>query len=475
MATKTATDTIKAGILVRISKDRAGKAEGVERQEEDCRRYCENRGWDVVEVYVENDVSASRFGTKPRHEFNRCLEDARSGAIDAIVIWKADRSTRRGLREMGEIIDAAQIVASASEGIDTLNQAGELVFGVLASIAKAEAENISMRTKRKHEQLARDGKPTGGPRGFGISCTNLKGCTLSGCAHDGITHVPEEAEAIRDAAKRILAGESAYSIARSWNEAGLTTATGGAWQARKLKDLLRQPRIAGLREHRGEIVGEAVWEPIIDRETWERLKVRLDRDRVGVARPRSYLLGADLLRCGCGAPMKSNPIKGVRGYLCTAGPGKCARRIQADPVEEIVKGALFERLDRPALARATETQPDEDEEGNLLSQIAEAESRLESLGELFASGKIPQKTLLAGTRAAEVEIEDARRKLSKLQKMTAAAPYLGRGGVLRETWASLPVGAQAAIVREVFAYVEVGPHTGGNRFNPERVSFEFRV
>jgi DNA invertase Pin-like site-specific DNA recombinase len=54
---------IRAAIYCRISQDRAGAGLGVTRQE-DCGAPCERRGWVVVEVYADNDVSA--YSGKPR-------------------------------------------------------------------------------------------------------------------------------------------------------------------------------------------------------------------------------------------------------------------------------------------------------------------------------------------------------------------------------------------------------------------------
>ncbi len=45
-------------LLVRISDDREGDAEGVKRQEVDGRKLAATLGWTVGEVVVENDTSA---------------------------------------------------------------------------------------------------------------------------------------------------------------------------------------------------------------------------------------------------------------------------------------------------------------------------------------------------------------------------------------------------------------------------------
>jgi site-specific DNA recombinase len=73
---------------------------------------------------------------------------------------------------------------------------------------------------------------------------------------------PAEAEAIKEAATRVLRGESLRSIAMDWNERGIKTLGGRKWQGSLIRRVLMSPRIAGLKDHRGEIVGEATWPEI---------------------------------------------------------------------------------------------------------------------------------------------------------------------------------------------------------------------
>jgi hypothetical protein len=76
---------------------------------------------------------------------------------------------------------------------------------------------------------------------------------------------PAEAELIEEAATRVLRGEGLRSIAMDWNERGVKIVGGSTWQGSAIRRVLMSPRIAGLKEHRGEIVGEATWPAIIDR------------------------------------------------------------------------------------------------------------------------------------------------------------------------------------------------------------------
>src|SRR4029453_14556301 len=48
----------RAAIYCRISRDPRGDLLGVQRQAPPCRALCERLGWEVVEVYTDDDLSA---------------------------------------------------------------------------------------------------------------------------------------------------------------------------------------------------------------------------------------------------------------------------------------------------------------------------------------------------------------------------------------------------------------------------------
>ena len=80
---------------------------GVQRQLEDCRKLAGDRGWTVVDEYVDNDVSA--YSGKRRPEYERMLADIRDGLRDAVLVYNMDRLTRRPieLEEFTAVCEAA--------------------------------------------------------------------------------------------------------------------------------------------------------------------------------------------------------------------------------------------------------------------------------------------------------------------------------------------------------------------------------
>lgn len=99
------TTPVRAAIYARISKDREGAGLGVQRQEQDCRELAERLGWQVVAVYVDNDISA--FSGKARPAYRNLLAAMRSGAVQGVLCWHTDR-LHRSLRELQDYIEISK-------------------------------------------------------------------------------------------------------------------------------------------------------------------------------------------------------------------------------------------------------------------------------------------------------------------------------------------------------------------------------
>ena len=86
--------TVHAAIYLRISLDKTGEELGVDRQREDCEEIARQRGWKVVETYVDNSISASKR-TVRRPAYDRMVADHAAGKFQALVCWDLDRLTRQ--------------------------------------------------------------------------------------------------------------------------------------------------------------------------------------------------------------------------------------------------------------------------------------------------------------------------------------------------------------------------------------------
>ncbi|MFU0242973.1 recombinase family protein, partial [Streptomyces scabiei] len=132
----------RAGIYVRISKDRKGQELGIQRQEKACRELCERMGWGVLQVYPENDVSASTTSKRRRPQYTEMLRDARDGFIDGIVVYSIDRLTRR-ISELTSFLEEQKehgFAFATTEGEDTATANGRMILTIKGAVAQQETE-----------------------------------------------------------------------------------------------------------------------------------------------------------------------------------------------------------------------------------------------------------------------------------------------------------------------------------------------
>src|SRR3954447_17985683 len=95
----------RAAIYARISSDREQNGLAVGRQLEDCERLAAERGWRVVERYVDQDVSA--YKSRARPAYRRLLGDLRRGTVDGVIVYHLDRLHRQP-RELEEFFDVCR-------------------------------------------------------------------------------------------------------------------------------------------------------------------------------------------------------------------------------------------------------------------------------------------------------------------------------------------------------------------------------
>jgi site-specific DNA recombinase len=260
-----------AAIYARISSDQDGTALGVARQVQDCAALAKSLGWVVAEEYVDNDLSA--FSGKRRPSYERMLADLRDRTRDAVLVYHADRLTRRPV----ELEQFLAVVTEAGVGhvrfasgadVDIANGDGLMVLRLLAAVAANESASKSRRVRRKLDENAALGRPHGGSR------------RPFGYEPDKVTVRADEAEIVRALVARYLAGESLRSVT-AWLEAeGVSTVSGKPWSTTTVRAILASGRIAGLRDHHGRSIGLAVWKPIISESDHGRIQARMAQQKV---------------------------------------------------------------------------------------------------------------------------------------------------------------------------------------------------
>lgn len=458
----------RAAIYARISKDDDGTSEAPERQLADCRALAAARGWTVVAEHVDSDLSAFRAVERPG--FEQMLADL--DQVDVVLVWRLDRLVRR-VREFSrvdELLERHQVrLVSATQPIDTDDPIGTMVVTLLVAFAQMESETMSTRLRARERHDAQKGRaPNGGPRGFGHS-------------RDRTELVDAEAKLVREAVDRVLAGDSLRRIVLDWRAAGVATTKGGEWTPTALRLLLRQARIAGHREHHGQIVARDCWPAIITDAERDRVLRILDDParRSPRGAPRTTLLSG-LLRCGgCGTLMRAGTSsRGQARYACPPAPEGCGgRAIDQVGTDEVITGALLsvEAAERVAAWVQALRQSAPADRPDPWAELAELRARDEELAAEWAAGGLSTAAWRTARDQLAVRIEHAETAVRDEQRRAGAAAVPDMA-TLGQRWPDLPVEARRQAVRAVIDSVVVAA-AGSRRsaFDPSRLSINWAV
>ncbi|HZD71746.1 MAG TPA: recombinase family protein [Actinomycetes bacterium] len=318
---------------------------------------------------------------------------------DTLIVWKFDR-LGRNLLDLVTTIDALLTrgvkVRSLTEGLDLDTPMGRFGFQVLAAAAEFERNLIIERTTASLRTKIEAGQV-------------VKGYRLYGFAEDGITHVPDEVVIIQEVTRRILAGESVHAVVDDLNARGIPSTTGGAWRRYGLRELLRNPRLAGLHSYKGKVLGPGDWEPIISKEEREALLARLPRFRgrgVGGGTPVRYAYSGLLTCAVCKTGKITGNSRGASKPYYGCGNPKCHKTsIKAELLERDLNIAVLSKLLDPAfverIVRAAGGDP------TLNTRLAEDRQLLVRLARQFGEGKFIEEEWLAMREPIERRIRQA--------------------------------------------------------------------
>lgn len=479
-------------LLCRISDDKAQDAAGVARQEADGRQLAARLGWTIAEVIIENDTSAYKRrrtrlpdGTTAlrtvRPGFRDALDKLASGERDGLLAYDLDRLARDP-RDLEDLIDVVESktpripVESVTGSLRLANDADVTMARVMIAVANKSSRDTARRVARKHEQLAAEGKPGGGGfRGFGFTSS--------------YEHVPAEAAIVREVAARILGtwggwtpeqeaagirdtGESCNSIAKDLQARGVPTVTGAVWNGRAVKSLISKPSVAGLRAHKGEVVGPAAWSPIIGRDDWEAICARLgDRRRTVDLGLQRWLNG--VLWCSlCGKQLMGwQGNHGVR-YWCPSPRGGCGRiAVKAAWAEEEVEGQVLDLLtSSEILSRLQRIASSADTAPSVRQELADDEAQLKQLAAMWARRELTLGEYTEARKIIEVRIKESKALITATAPRAIRSLLVARD--IASAWKDLtPTGRRDVVLALVPNGYDVLPHDRrmGNKFDPDRL------
>jgi DNA invertase Pin-like site-specific DNA recombinase len=135
-----------------------------ETQRYDLLQLVEQRGFQIVEEYVDHGVSGARA---KRPALDRMLADAARGRFDVIVVWAADRLAR-SVKHFLELLDEFQRLGieflSMREALDTAGPLGRALIIIVGAISELERSLIRERVRAGMRRARLEGQRLGRPR-----------------------------------------------------------------------------------------------------------------------------------------------------------------------------------------------------------------------------------------------------------------------------------------------------------------------
>jgi DNA invertase Pin-like site-specific DNA recombinase len=312
---------------------------------------------------LDDGLSAWKAGVH-RPGFETLLERAGTGASQGIAVWHVDRLFRqpRDLERLIDLADSGFRVISSHGSRDLSNPDDRYILRIEVAHAARSSDDTSRRIKRRNEVYREMGRTTGGRPGFGFPRRDQAWKPGPGESEQDRPNVPAERveaerRALRDAVDDLLAGLTSQSaVAREWNDAGLLTSEGVAWESPSVRDTLMRPTLAGRIEFAGELIGRMPGEPLIEERKWLRLRAIVEGRRRG--RPSTNrFLGSGIIRYGrCGKAMGADQSfmgEGIRNrsiYRCKRQRGGCGLTIDLAGTDEELR-ALTRRAGKSSSSR----------------------------------------------------------------------------------------------------------------------------
>ncbi len=493
---------LRALIVVRLSRV-TDATTSPERQVSACRELCATRGYEVVGVAEDLDVSAGKTTPFDRPQLGRWLAD--SSRFDVIVFFRVDRIVRR-LFDLADLIrwsrDQGVTLVSATEThFDLSTDFGDIIALLVAKVAEMELEAISERNASAFRHNIKAGKYRGGipPWGYVPSRDEDSGDWR-------LVQDPLQVSVIHDVVERVLKGEPLRAIAHDLTAQGIPTPkdrfaqtqgremSGYEWHSAPLKRALTSPTLLGRvvtreplldaqgrlqRDTKGRklfgpetiVVSEdgspvVRAEPILSREVFDRVGVELSgRENRKEPTKRSSGLLLRIIYCGvCGRP--AYRLKGGAGrkarYRCASAQYKdsCSNRtISLEWAEaELERRILMnlgttERRQRVWFSGNDHT----DELGEINDLLSDLTDQLGT--GIFKRGT-PQRDRL-DSRIQSLTVRQA--ELSSTPGEPAGWRYEPTGELFREWWEAQDTGARNVWLRQMNFRVVWKSHAEGGK------------
>ena len=519
-------------LYCRLSRDDGaeGESNSIANQKKLLDKYAKEHGFTNTKFYVDDGYTGTNFN---RPGFQQMLEDMEMGYISTVIVKDSSRFGRNYL-EVGQYTDYyfpehnIRFIA-INDCIDSDN--GEDDFSAFRNVMnEMYAKDISRKVRSSHRLRGNAGEPLAPPPyGYVKDPENKKKWIID----------PDAAEVVRRIFYLCIEGNGNETIARIlqddkvlvpqayWQSKGMSR--GGKktqpnpykWCKTTIAKMLEQ------QEYCGDIINfksysksfrnktrvenpkenwaifKDVHEPIIDRETWERVQelTKNSKRRKPKNENVKKSIFTSLLYCGdCGHKLwfninKQNPS--IRFYSCSnykglRGTCESTHYVREDSLEQVVKMELFKLAtyldhDETAFAELLEHKSNKDslaERKAAESALAAATARSQELLRLYervyednVNGKVTDDWFMRLSHKYEVEQEELKKQMfdlkNKIERLDTAQN--SSGSFIRAIRKFMTMQTLTPIVlQELIDKIEVFPIEGTGKNRTQRLVIHYR-
>jgi site-specific DNA recombinase len=291
----------KCAIYCRVSTKNQEINYSLPLQQEKGRQFCADNNYEPI-VYSEQGSG----GTLDRPEFQKMLNDIRTGIISALWIISKDRLTRSDVASAIELRDffIEQKTKIYTNSIFTTYDTPESLLqdNILSSIAEYQRKLIQRKSQEgKDKQIDSGNQTYANPYGYVYTIVGVvKNKTIRKWSVDAY-----EAEIVHNVYNWYDEDLNFDQICKRLCARGYKTKRKGTWDRGTISHILRHPIYIGEQKNtKGELIKSNIYPPIIEREQWERVQHTID-GKISIRqgkyfKPLSYELSGVVKCSECG-------------------------------------------------------------------------------------------------------------------------------------------------------------------------------
>lgn len=491
----------RALICIRLSRV-TDATTSPKRQRQACEELCKARGYDIVGIAEDLDVSAGKTSPFDRPQLGQWLRDPTR--YDVIVFMRVDRFVRR-LFDLADAIRWSQdhgvaLVSATESHFDLSTKLGGVVALLVASIAEMELDAISERNSSAFKHNFTLGKWRGGQAPWGYVPEKIDG-------EWRLVQDPVQVEVIHEVVAKVLEGQPLRAVAHELTARGIPTprdsfamhqgreVKGYAWHPSRLKAFLTSQTLLGrvvmreqLKDAQGrpqrdakgrKIFGDDVLvtnddgspvvraEPILTMSVFKRVSAELEgRENRKEPTKRSTGLLLRIIYCGvCG--QAAYRLKGGAGrkprYRCASAQGSSVhqcdnRTISLEWADGEVERQILETMGPLERKRRIWFSGNDHTD-----ELTEVNDMLEDLVDQLGTGVFkrgtPQRERLDQRIAA---LTERQAELSASPRVEPGWVYEGTGETLADWWADASDQDKNIWLRQYGFRYEWVSHSGDN-------------